>query len=281
MKRLDLIGQRFGKLVVVEFAGIKKYNEKSTRTQWLCRCDCGGTIITIGSSLMSGAVKSCGCAKKEAAIKRSEEKEKSDLNAERLYQVWKGIKQRCYDKNREVYKYYGGRGITMCDEWKHSYFAFKEWAYTNGYDENAPKNMCTIDRIDVNGDYCPENCRWVDWTTQSYNRRSNKIVEYNGERKSLLEWSMITGLSTNVLYSRIFALKWDVHRAFTQPLSYVTKPEPECRESIYQEVEYNGEVHTIKEWADITNIYPKTLVRRIFRRHWSVEKALNTPVKNK
>lgn len=278
MKKLDLVGQRFGKLVVVEFAGIKYYNGKPARTQWLCQCDCGGTITTIGSSLKRGVVNSCGCAKKEAAIKRAEKKVKSDLNSERLYNIWKGMKQRCYYENGKTYDYYGGRGIKVCDEWKNNYFAFKEWAYSNGYDENAPEKKCTIDRIDVNGDYCPENCRWVDWITQSYNRRSNRMVEYNGELKSLFEWSNITGINATVLYSRIFILKWDIHRAFTQPLTYATEPIPECKGSIYQTINYNGKIYTIKELADTVNMYPKTLLYRIIRSHWSVEKAITTPV---
>lgn len=226
-----------------------------------------------------GVVNSCGCAKKDAAIRRAENKVKSDLNSERLYRVWKGMKQRCYYKKSKKYEYYGGRGITVCDEWKNNYLSFKEWAYANGYDENAPKKKCTLDRIDNNGNYCPENCRWVDWITQSFNRRSNRIVEFNGERRSLFEWSKITGFSTTTLYSRIFNQKWDVQRAFTQPLTYATKPVPECNGSIYQIVEYNGEKYTIKELADMVNMYPKTLLNRILKSHWSVEKAMTTPVK--
>lgn len=281
MERLDLVGQRFGKLVVIDFAGIKYYNGKAARTQWLCKCDCGRTKVVLGSSLKIGAVKSCGCAKKEAAIARNKNKFKSDINAERLYQVWKGMKQRCYYKNGSPYKYYGERGICVCNEWKNDYFAFKKWALANGYDENEPAKKCTIDRIDVNGNYCPENCRWVDWTIQSYNRRSNKIVEYKGESKTLLEWSNTVGIDADVLYSRIFNQKWDIHKAFTQPLTHVTEPMPERKESIYQLVEYNGEEYTIKELAVMYDISPKALCKRIKLYNWPIEKALKTPVKNK
>ena len=90
---------------------------------------------------------------------------------ERLYKVWLSIKTRTTNKNCRHYKYYGGRGISMCDAWKNDYLAFRQWAYSHGYDQDAPRGKCTIDRINVNGDYCPENCRWVDQKTQVANRR--------------------------------------------------------------------------------------------------------------
>ena len=94
--------------------------------------------------------------------------------ATRLYRVWASMKDRCYNPNKKEYHNYGGRGITICDEWRDDFQEFHDWAFTNGYDENAPRGACTLDRIDVNGNYCTENCRWVDMKTQNNNRRNNK-----------------------------------------------------------------------------------------------------------
>lgn len=279
-QRLDLVGEKFGKLTVIAFAGVKKYDNGNMYSQWLCQCDCGNTFTTLGVTLKYGSVKSCGCLKKESAQERARRKIKTDVHAEKLYNVWQGMKARCYNINGIAYNCYGGRGITVCDEWKDNYPAFKKWAYENGYDEDAPKGACTLDRIDVDGNYCPENCRWVDRKAQANNRRTNRLVEYNGETKTLHEWSIITGISQSVLYARIFNLKWDIERAFKQPLSYVSQPKPERKDSRFKLIEYDGEVKTIKEWAEIAGIKPDTLVRRLSKSHWSVEKALTTPVQN-
>lgn len=166
-KLIDLTGRRFGRLVVVERAGS---NERKHAT-WLCKCDCGETIILPSNNLCSGNTKSCGCFNSQEARKRFT---KHNMSRCRLYDVWSGMKRRCCDPGNQRYHQYGGRGITVCDEWRNDFKKFYEWAMANGYDENAPRGQCTIDRIDNDGDYSPDNCRWVDMKTQRNNRSDSR-----------------------------------------------------------------------------------------------------------
>ncbi len=164
---VDLTGQRFGRLTVLE-----KTNKRSASgcVYWKCRCDCGKIKIVNGSALRSGSQQSCGCQRidflKSTPIHKTHGGEK-----ERLYHVWRGMIDRCYYPSHNRYKDYGGRGIFICDEWRHDYAAFREWAMANGYDPEAPRGQCTIDRIDVDGPYAPWNCRWVSMDIQVHNRR--------------------------------------------------------------------------------------------------------------
>ena len=159
----NLIGRKFGRLTVVEADG----KTASRHTKWLCQCECGKTKSVVSRDLLNGHTQSCGCLQREKVTKQGYRK---IGNTERLYNVWHGIILRCTTPTTTGYKYYGGRGITVCDEWK-EYSAFREWALANGYDETLPKGECTIDRIDVNGNYEPNNCRWVDSKVQAMNKR--------------------------------------------------------------------------------------------------------------
>ena len=161
----NLTGRRFGRLVV-----IKRVSPVGSKVRWLCRCDCGAEKDIGAYELTSGNTRSCGCLQGEARHWRRNH----DGRGTRLYGVWKGMKSRCYTKSNSSYKHYGARGIKVCDEWRDSYQAFHDWAFANGYDPNAPYGQCTIDRIDVDGDYEPSNCRWVDAATQNANRRPFK-----------------------------------------------------------------------------------------------------------
>ena len=195
-KLIDMTGQRFGRLVVIERAGTVK-----NKTVWRCVCDCGNTTTAVSYHLRKGIKLSCGCLHREASSvaarktndrygtdsrrRVSENKSKHGevkpyASYSRLYGVWSKMKQRCYNTHVPNYRKYGGRGIRVCDEWLHNFKAFEDWAMANGYDQDAPKGQCTLDRIDVNGNYSPDNCRWADPITQRHNRRDSNRAEVVG-----------------------------------------------------------------------------------------------------
>lgn len=157
----DLSGLTFGKLLVIEPCG----RDKEHKLVWACSCECGETTKATGHDLRRGKKKSCGCGKKHTQFKTSH-----GGTSDRLYVVWAQMKQRCENQNSRGWRYYGGRGITVCDEW-HDYVAFREWAVSNGYRPRADRGDCTIDRINVDGNYEPDNCRWVDMKVQARNKR--------------------------------------------------------------------------------------------------------------
>lgn len=209
-RKYQLKGQRFGKLTVIRENG----RGKSGGIAWLCQCDCGNQVTVEGHALVRGNNKSCGCSHGE----------KHGLSNDRLYSVWQTMKRRCDLPTSEKYKAYGGRGIKVCEEWASSFTAFRTWALENGYDYDAPYGACTIDRIDVDGDYCPENCRWVNMAEQNRNKRpapkhsSGVQVAYKGVRyKSLAELADAYGFNVNRLYRRIHRMSLD--EAMEQALS--------------------------------------------------------------
>ena len=159
----DLTGQRFGRLVVIERAGSTGRGEST----WLCLCDCGKNCVVYSYKLRSGHTKSCGCLNIEATKARFATHHKRHT---RLYGVWTTMIQRCINPKHNRFHRYGGRGITVCDEWRNDFQAFYDWAMATGYDECAPRGQCTIDRIDNDKGYSPDNCRWVDAKTQRYNQ---------------------------------------------------------------------------------------------------------------
>lgn len=171
MKRLiDLTGRQFGRLTV-----IKRVEGNIRHPQWLCKCECGNESIVFGTNLRRGTTASCGCLGREKAAEQMRiNMSTHGKSSSRLYYVWIAMKNRCYRETDKAYENYGGRGIKICDEWLHDFKSFYDWAMANGYDENAPRGQCTLDRIDVNGNYCPKNCRWVDMKIQRNNRRKER-----------------------------------------------------------------------------------------------------------
>lgn len=192
-------GMRFGKLTVIEPADYLDKNGKKSKG-YLCKCDCGNTKVIKREGLISGKTKSCGCLIKEFNAKRGqfydnpiEEYGANQETARKIAQTLKYMKQRCYYPNNRNYKNYGGRGIKICAEWLEDKNKFVKWAFENGYKEGL-----SIDRIDVNGDYSPQNCRWVDRYAQANNTRTNTYIYYNGEKYTITQLSRILGIGRYV-----------------------------------------------------------------------------------
>lgn len=212
--KTDIIGKRYGRLTVISYshkeknkgyAGFKHY--------YNCLCDCGN--MCLGERRNLGKQKnSCGCIHKEQLIKRN--KTNCSLNGEsvvyrKIYNVWTKMKIRCYNKDSKDYKHYGGRGITICDEWL-NWDNFKNWALENGYSDNL-----TIDRIDNNGNYEPNNCRWATYKTQANNKRNNKMLTYNNKTQTLAQWCEELNLDYHRTKARLNTCNMTVEQAFELP----------------------------------------------------------------
>lgn len=176
-KTIDLIGKKFGRLTAIE----RLENNSRGGTVWKCKCDCGNIKIADGERLRLGKVKSCGCLLVDVAKVKNL---KHGLHGSKIYNVWRGMKQRCYYKNHAEYPDYGARGIIVCSKWKNDFQAFYDWSIKNGY-----KDGLTIDRINTNGNYEPSNCRWTTQKVQSNNKRNSLFVIYKGKRMTVKELS--------------------------------------------------------------------------------------------
>lgn len=209
-KTEDLNNQKFGRLTVHS----RKWCEEKKRHLWYCQCECGNFTYVPTSDLLSGKTKSCGCFRKEVT---SAKRKTHGMSNSRLYGIWNAIKARCTRKTNVQYKDYGGRGITICDEWLNSFEAFCEWSMANGYSDDL-----TIDRIDVNSNYCPENCRWATEKEQSNNKRNNHLLTYNGKTQTLQQWSNEVGIPEDTLLYRIQS-GWALEYALTLPPNFTKK----------------------------------------------------------
>ena len=198
----DYVGKKFGMLTVISPA----YHNK----KWFynCKCDCGNEKIVDRNSLKYKHTISCGCYAKTHFGK---DNVIHGMTRTRIFRIWCGMKSRCYNENSKKYPNYGARGIIICDDWKNDFMAFYKWATNNGYSDNL-----SIDRIDVNGNYEPSNCRWSTNKEQANNRTTNKFITYNGETKTILEWADITGVNYYALIRRLKS-GWSIEKAFNTP----------------------------------------------------------------
>ena len=211
----DITGRRYGRLVVIEFE--YKYKNQSF---WLCQCDCGKLIVTRINALNMGRTTSCGCYKFEKASESAKARNfkhglTSETNVEcrELFHTWNNMRQRCSNSNRPDYRWYGGKRVKVCPEWSENFKSFYDWACENGWESGL-----TLDRIDPNGDYCPENCRWTTWQVQQNNTTRNHMVEYQGKSQSLADWCRELNLPYRTIRSRLNLLKWDAIKAFETPI---------------------------------------------------------------
>lgn len=188
-KNVDLTGMRFGKLTAIE-----RVSEQGTII-WKFKCDCGNIVEREAYRIVNGCSKSCGCALSESQKRLVAESTKHGESKTRLYFTWEHMINRCYSEKNINYKNYGARGIKVCEEWRNSFLAFKRWAYENGYDENADRIAQSIDRIDVNGNYEPSNCRWANAKTQAENRRTTSLYDCFGQQITPSEFADLFGIT--------------------------------------------------------------------------------------
>lgn len=204
-KFVDLTGQKFGRLVAIKYLG---------KSKWLCKCDCGKETISNSYELRVGKAKSCGCLRTERIIKEGKQRKIHGMKNTRLYRIWSHIKERCYKSRCKSFKYYGARGITMDNEWFNSFMSFYNWAIANGYTDDL-----TIDRINVNENYCPENCRWLTMKEQASNKRTSHSFIWKGKIfNTIVELSNFSKIPYARLYNRLITKRWSVEKAMTTPL---------------------------------------------------------------
>ena len=195
-KIIDLTNMCFGKLKVISFAYCK--NKKS---YWNCECSCGNKKVARSDSLKDGNLKSCGCLQFEHAIKTH------DKSKTKLYRVFHSMKNRCYNEKDKNYKYYGEKGVKINEDWLNDFMSFYKWSYDNGY-----KDGLTIDRIDVNGNYEPSNCKWITQEEQANNTTRNRNYEINGETLNITQLSKRYNINRNTLNYRLNQ-EWELEKA--------------------------------------------------------------------
>lgn len=246
-----MLGKKFGRLTVLK--------ELSKRTRehkvYVCMCDCGFSTTVVGSSLRSGNSRSCGCVKVEKFLKRITT---HGMSRTPEYKVWSAIKDRCLNKKNVRYKYYGGRGIRLCNRWK----LFKNFISDMGV---RPSKLYSIDRINNNNWYSKDNCRWVTRRTQDLNKSNNRILTHMGSSHTISEWSNITGISLPTISSRLSS-GWSVEKTLTAPIQ---------KEEL---ITYNGLSLSRKDWAKRLGSSYVGFIEKRLSRGWSLDRALSTPI---
>lgn len=183
---IDETGNRYGALTVIE-----RVANIDGKWAFLCKCDCGEFVEKQGCYLRNSIYPNCGCKRREAQITHG-------MTGTRIYRIWFDMKRRCYKPNNKSYSRYGGRGITVCDEWRNNFEAFYNWAMDNGYNDNL-----SIDRINPNGNYEPINCRWITMSEQAKNRRNCHFITCNGRTQILADWAKETGIDRFEIVKRL------------------------------------------------------------------------------
>lgn len=202
-----LIGKKFNSLTIIK---IDSHN-KAGHYKLLCKCDCGNEKSIRADRIIKGITKTCGCQNKGYNCCKPNGYSRKYSN---LYSLWNTMRHRCYNPQNEKYKSYGARGITVCEDWKYSFEPFLNWAMANGY-----KKGLTIDRINVNGNYEPSNCRWTTLLVQARNKTNNRMITYNGETKCLSEWCENLNLNYSAISARL-SLGWTIEKSFETPINH-------------------------------------------------------------
>lgn len=284
----EWIGRKFGKLTV---DGIVVTRDPKGRSmiRWNTTCDCGNKILAVPSKLALGVQTGCVCVNREETRKRATKHGESHT---RLFTIWVNMRDRCNNPKNKRYDRYGGRGISVCNEWNNNYEPFRDWSRENGYDENAKYGECTLDRIDVNGNYEPSNCRWTDIKTQQRNRTDNRIYEIDGRIKSLAEWCEDFNTSYSMVENRI-RRGWDVKKALETSSGGIganrttfheefRKKEVERKYHITRRfVEVDGEILSLKRACIKLGLPYQAVYLRITRYGMSIEEAINKPFPNR
>jgi hypothetical protein len=200
----NIKGRRFGNIKVISVSDKKLY---AHGTCWDCRCDCGKLLLCWGTRLRIGKQTHCGCRTSEIISKG---RTTHGFSRTHVYRTLTRMISRCERSSHESFNDYGGRGIKVCREWRQHPEVFVHWALANGY-----RKGLTIDRKNNNGPYSPKNCRWVGWVIQARNRRSNHVVTWRGQKKTIAEWAEITGLKYHTISKRIIKYKWSVNEALS------------------------------------------------------------------
>lgn len=209
-KLQDLTGLKFNKLTVIE---LDIATSTVKHKKWICKCDCGNLTSVFGTNLKQGTTTSCGCqSSRNNARKLIKVNTTHGLSRSKIYHIYHTMKNRCYKKSSKAYSDYGGRGIAICDKWLDSFEVFNNWAVSNGYEVGL-----TLERIDVNGNYEPSNCKWITQSEQSDNKRTTLYATINGETKTLKEWSAISGVKYNTLRARYVDYGWTGKKLLSKP----------------------------------------------------------------
>jgi len=205
---VNFIGKRYNHLLVIAFS----HTGKDSQRYWKCKCDCGNSTIVNGGNLQSNNTKSCGCNNYSKHVTHH-------LSQTRFYRIWFGIKERCNNPKNKAYHNYHGRGIKLCERWL-KFENFRDDMYKSyliHYGKYRKLNT-TVDRINNNGNYSPDNCRWATKYQQSNNLRNNVLLKFNNKVLTISEWSKITGINKHTIYSRLYNYKWTIDKALTKPV---------------------------------------------------------------